>query len=470
VARRTASTSSRSGHGARSSAHARSDGKVDIFCPNCTAQYRVAPEKLAARIECTQCHHVFMARTAVSRRTPKTNHNTIYAALAVGAVLLIASFIIIKNAEIKTPESIAAAAAAAAPPKPQAVDLANDLRAQKVAAWATAMARTDTFGLREYTDLPAVGAMLGIAPARRSAFGHEDVDAPIVDALKTHAQSKCLRDLDYLSCRLSDAGSAKASTGTAMLVLMPRPGTDEYLPETRAEVEVTFRMDGEHLRVTGWSIKVPPKLNPRPTLPAVAAKTAAPAAARTGAQPTNAQAPRGTTPATAGEDKPPATEVTPTALDHLADTPADLRSKIDQAVADILKSADPSASAPGKLFSSAVAILGKTQVIKRAAIPRLLNAMQGFYADVQANNRPLSQLDQALQSLTGDNTEYEVSDSDNPAADKAVRQRAVRRWFALWQRYLSGHYPALLDNKGDLNEDDLGIKKSRKSAGAEPRK
>ena len=75
----------------------RSDGKIDVFCPNCAQQFRIAPENLDAKITCTQCTRVFFARTTAGKRPRPKDYTKIYFAIAAGVLLVIISIVLLKK-------------------------------------------------------------------------------------------------------------------------------------------------------------------------------------------------------------------------------------------------------------------------------------------------------------------------------------------------------------------------------------
>jgi hypothetical protein len=51
-----------------------SDGKVDVQCPQCAVRLRVRNEVLDAKIECSECHRVFIPRKAIGKRVARPDH------------------------------------------------------------------------------------------------------------------------------------------------------------------------------------------------------------------------------------------------------------------------------------------------------------------------------------------------------------------------------------------------------------
>ena len=90
MARRRSSASRRSSSassGARSPSarapRARTDGKVDVQCPQCGAAYRVGQDMLDQKIECADCHRVFFAKSTPGRRVQKPDYTKAYVGLGI---------------------------------------------------------------------------------------------------------------------------------------------------------------------------------------------------------------------------------------------------------------------------------------------------------------------------------------------------------------------------------------------------
>lgn len=431
MARRPSVSSRRKSGSSAASPRVRSDGRIDCFCPECGAQYRVAAESLEeAKIQCTECKRTFFAKATAGKKARKPDHSKVYLGFGIATVVIIASFLLIGGGSGKSSKP------AAPQPVKQEVDLLAHPRAKQLENWQKSLAAGDTFGLRNATDLAAMQKLLGVQVEKdypnSSGAERDALEAAILAAMTTSEQSKFLRELELFSASLVDEASATADRGAVRLSMAPRRGDAAYDANTNAVVVVQFRISNRQPMVTGWEVvsqpivKAPKKdtFKPHETI----------------------ERPKESTISEGGQQV-KVTESTPVALDHLADTPADVRKEVDRLVANIVKSGEP--DAPGGLFAGATLKL-RDERLKKAAMPRMLNAMHDLYGDVNANNMKISQVDRALRDLTGFSFNYQVKDSGDAAKDKASRESVVRQWFAWWWRYANGEFDKLIDKEEEL--------------------
>lgn len=228
------------------------DGKVRVACPQCGTMFRVAEEMLDHKIECSECHRVFLARNTVGKRVAPPNHNKVYAIFGVVAVLMIVSFVMLQRSgagDGKTP----APAAPAAKPK-STYTRQNHPRAQQVMNWAQAMGNDNRLVIKTHNDLQALAKRLGLPPT--------DENALFQGVLKNDA-TKYFRELHIDSATLSDEASMTGPNGRGHVYLSRQPGTDVYAEGATAEYDVVFVMDGEQIKVTDWTLTVQPQKNTR---------------------------------------------------------------------------------------------------------------------------------------------------------------------------------------------------------------
>jgi hypothetical protein len=81
----------------------RTDGKIDVFCPNCAQQFRIAPENLEVKITCTQCTRTFFAKTTAGKRPRPKDYGKVYFAIAAGVLLVIISLVLLKKGPEQPP-------------------------------------------------------------------------------------------------------------------------------------------------------------------------------------------------------------------------------------------------------------------------------------------------------------------------------------------------------------------------------
>ena len=374
-------------------------------CPQCAAQYRIAADKLDSKIECGECHRVFFAKTTAGKRVKPPDNTKVYVGFGVGLVAIIGIFVLSSSSQKEAPKP---------PPAPvvaqKQVSLGDNPRTAQLVKWARAVGENSLLILQTHSDLPAIGKQLGLAAT--------DNDS-VIKELQTHDGARLLRDMVCDSATLLTEADLTGSSGKAMLYVTPKPGDDTYKKNTRGELETTFRMDGEQIKVTGWTIALPPvRMKSEPSK---------------GSYVPNKHIERAqevTVTDSAGTRK--VMESKPTALPHWEKATPEQQKMADEVVAQVLQSAEP--DAPGYLLTRAT-LRPKTDEDRKAVVPRLLNAMYECYSDVNANNMRLSQLNRAVVAIVGFGVNYQVEGSSDPAKDKAERESSVRQWFAFWYKF-----------------------------------
>jgi hypothetical protein len=426
----------RSSRASRSSssraARERADGRVDVACPQCGAQYRVTKEALEEKLECGDCHRVFFPKTTAGKRVAAPDYTKTYIGVGVGVVALIALMVLTRGGggEAPKPKPVAAATAPTA-------SRGNHPRAAMALKWAQAVASGNQLILTTHSDLPALGKAMQLADTGNDA---------VLAALVANDATRFLRELDCGSAELASDADMTASTGTAMLYVTPKSGDDTYISRFRGELAASFRMDGDQLKVTGLTVKTPPERNPKKPDPN-----------RPGSYKPNTDiaAPKAVETVVGGEKR-VIMESEPAAVPHWREATPELQKQADEVVAMLLQSAAP--DAPGNLFNKATMTVRSLDE-KKAAVPRVLNAMYELYGDVMGNNLKLSQLDRALRGWTGGGVNYDATDSTDPARDKKEREAAVRRWFAFWYRYANGELKEFIESDESLDKPVAPAKK-----------
>lgn len=402
---------------------ARTDGKVDASCPQCGTMYRLTADALDDKMECVECHRVFFPKTTVGKRVQAQDHTKTYMILGGVAVVLVVVFAVMASGG-KEP----AKAPRVEAPRQPVYTPGNHPRTAQVVKWAQAMGSDNRLVIQTHNDVAALKAKLGVSGDDNALFA----------AIQSHDATRFLRELQCESGSLEGDASMTAGTGKAVVYVTPKPGTDDWKKNTRGELLVSFRMDGEQIKVTDWETRMAPVRNPAKGDPS---RTFTPNADIAKPEMVDFVDSTGT-----ARKK---TESPPSALPHWQEATPEMREKADKVVADILASADP--AAPGGLFTRAVLSV-KTLEDRKAAVPRILNAMFELYGDVNANNLKLSQLDRALTTITGKITSYPVENSGDSAKDKEKRESSVRQWFAFWWRYSNGDLSEFLDLRENLDE------------------
>ncbi len=417
----SSSSSSRAAAGGRAS-KVRSDGKVDISCPQCGTKYRITEENLDAKIECRECHRVFFGKTTVGKRARTQDNSKAYIGFGIGGLAIVVLFAVMSNS---TPDQ---------PAKPKPVEppkvvytIGNNPRTDQLVKWGQAIGSNNQLAIGRASDMSALAKMLEVTP---------DDDNAIYAALQTHESTRFLRELDCVSGTLNSEEAMTAASGTGTLFVTPKPGTDDYRKNTRGEIEVTFQAQGEQVKVTGWSVKLAPvrdKPDPSKTTYVGNKDIAKPDVVEI----TDS----------AGTRK--VKESQPTPVPHWDQATPALQKMADEIVADILRSADP--ESPGGIFARATLRVQELDE-RKAVVPRVLNAMYELYGDVNANNQKLSQLNRALVTFTGYAVNYQVESSGDAAKDKQKRESCVRQWFAFWWRFSNGDLSEFINLSENLDE------------------
>ncbi len=408
ASRSSSSSRKATGRGAKPSR----DGKVNVPCPQCGTQYRITEESLDSKIECQECHRVFFAKSTVGKRVATPDNTKTYVIFGLVGLFMVITFLVISSNNQKptlkpTPPPEA---------KKDVLSPSNHPRTAQLVKWAQAMASDSRLVIQTHSDLAAVAKVVGV---------EDTLDAAkVFAAIQTHESTKYLRELECESGMLADEATMSAPSGKGTIYVTPKPGTDDYRKNTRGEILVDFRMDGEQVKVTGWKVTMVPARNPNKPDPSSTSYT-----------PNKDIAAPKVTEITNSVGTRKVTESPPGPVPHWDKATPAQQAKADQVIADVLRSADP--EAPGKLFNKAT---GSVQSMedRKAVVPRALNAMYELYGDVNANYMKLSQLDRALRGWTGGAHNFELVGTGDAAKDKALRESCVRQWFAFWWRYSSG--------------------------------
>lgn len=418
------SSSSRAGAAGGRAPKVRTDGKVDVSCPQCGTKYRIAEENLDAKIECQECHRVFFGKTTVGKRARTQDNSKVYIGFGIGGLAIVVLFAVMSNS---TPDTT---------PKPKPVEapkvvytIGNNPRTDQLVKWGQAIGSNNQLVISRSSDMAALAKTLEVTPGD---------DTAIFAALQTHDSTRFLRELECVSGTLNSEAAMTAASGTGTLFVTPKPGTDDWRSNTRGEIEVTFRAEGEQVKVTGWTVKMAPVRNPNKPDPS-----------KTTYVPNKDIAKPTVTEITDSAGTRTVKESEPGAVPHWEKATPAQQQMADEIVADILRSADPEAG--GGLFTRSLLRVREIDD-RKAVVPRVLNAMFELYPDPATNNIKLSQLNRAMREFTGYAVNYPVADSGDAAKDKQKRQSCVRQWFAYWYRFSNGDLSEFLDMRENLDE------------------
>jgi DNA-directed RNA polymerase subunit RPC12/RpoP len=435
VARRRSSASRRSSSSARSGARsstssqrprARTDGKVDIQCPQCGAAYRVGEDMLDEKIECADCHRVFFAKTTAGRRVQKPDYTKAYVGFGIAVVVIVGIFIALggKKDEPKKKQTVEK-------PKVEQYSRGTHPRARELAAWAKSIGDNNQLVLARHSDLRALSKQLELADSE---------SATVINGLQQHESTELLRTMDCSSAELDTEQDMTTETGSGKIYVTPKSGDERFKRNTNGIFSVTFQVENGTVKVTSFTKTREPIYAPGKD----------PSVKRYEVNKNIAKAESVTITDSAGTRT--VQESKPGPMPHWDKATPAQREMADKCVADIIASADD--NAPGGLFNRATLKI-RSMEDKQAVIPRVLNAMYERYEDPNPRNMELSQLNRAVANWTGYAVNYQVRDSGDAEKDKKERQSCVRQWFAFWRRYHKD-LSEFFDEGDNLEGDDGG--------------
>lgn len=415
---------------------------MDISCPQCATAYRVTSDLLDAKIECTECHRVFFAKATVGKRVAAPDHTKAYIGFGVAAVAIIGLFALSNSGPKEVKKPAAAKKVEVAP-----YGRSDHPRALGLEKWAKSLASNNQLVLTSHTDIQAIGELLGVTATSTStsegvltAASKAD-SAKVLAALISHKSTELLRTMDCTTMLETDADMTAAS-GNGLIYVTPKSGDDRFKRNTRGTFTVTFKANGNSIKVSSFAIKQKP-VYLRGKDPSKIYFTGNKDIAR----PDEVEITD-----SAGTRK--VSESKPAAVPHWAKATPEQRALADEVVAGILAAAVP--SAPGALFNRATLKVRGPESTK-AAVPRVLNAMFACYSDVITNHQKLILLDRALYQWTGYAVNYPARPTGNDETDTKRRQSCIRQWFGHWYRY-HDNLDAFIDSHEDLDDDDDGGK------------
>lgn len=428
---RRSRTRSRSG----STARARSDGKVDIYCPQCAAHYRIPETSVDSKVQCTQCKRTFFAKTTAGKRTKAPDNTKVYVGFGVGVLVFIIGLVVLSSDNNK-PRPEPEPSVTRTGPSP--LELEQRQREEQIKRWINYVAASDLIGIGRMSNMPALATALGV-PGELEGAAFDN------DFLKRATQDDCMRLLFEMDCTAVEAQIAEvgADSGSGILYMVAKTGDTVYDKKAGAQITVEWRMVNGTLQVNSCVIKVPPVIRGRRS----GGSRIKPSA--------DVEAPE-VKEITLGGEKVKVRESPPVPLGHLAGTTPAQQAEIDELVSQLVYSADP--ESPGYLFGRTTNALDKIVIMqedgkeRKPAIPRLLNALNDFYPDVMANNDKIKQVTRALLQLTGMQFAYDFR-GDQPSK-KPARESSIRQWFAWWWRYANDTHTEAIDQVEDLDKPD----------------
>ncbi|MEZ5965197.1 MAG: hypothetical protein R3F56_15290 [Planctomycetota bacterium] len=323
----------------------------------------------------------------------------------------------------------------AAPPKAEPNVGWNNERVQAVAKWLQMVAKGDRIDLATSTDLDAFQRRFELGENRlvstMSGDERTTLKDEILDALLGREDTKLLREFEPFNGRLVDASMASAGAGRVSVELQAGAAVrDRYLSEAVAEVSFTTR-DGRYL-VDGFTVTSPPRekveRKPKPrTRHDTIAKPEAKKVERGGKTVTVFEA-----------------EIVP--LDHLADTPPELRTEIDRLVGELVRT--------DLVPRERSKVKARLREIGKPAVPRLLTRFNDIKADSADGIIQLTQLDALLRDMSGQAFGFSPAQQTVLAGAKEneeARASALKQWYGWWYYYHDKPLDIAFDKEEDLS-------------------
>ena len=373
-----------------------------IQCPSCHARAKIPDTSEGAKVRC-ECGRVYVARASGSRGGTRGGPNTgLLVGGFVGALALVVVVFLARGAKQDPP--VAKAAPEAAPPPAQLdygwnSELVKGVVAVHEAAHAgqrerlKALLHSSRVWAREHTS--PEGVLDPSVPAFEALPPHERVDA----------QDRWVRELiegqdkELVADWLAYDGTVAHQDDEEALVrvaVRPRAGGIENR-------WVEWRLAKEAGRYKAWSW----------------ARWLSPDEEKA------AKRKKGYEVVTLSDGS-VVHERPPEALPHLDDTPPELRTRIDTLVATMLDL---------ELTKEATRARRELVEIGRPAIPILLTRFFETPADTEEHRIQCGLIDQALQSITGQQFGYAPGEAGTAAGTtEERRQSSIKQWFAWWHK------------------------------------
>jgi hypothetical protein len=418
------------------------DGKVQISCPACAAQYRIMPEHMDTKVKCTQCHRVFFPGAAAGgKRTVHKNPATPIIAFGAAIIIIVLIGVLIANAgDTPKPKVVE-------PPK--FVDLGNSTpQVKAVKRWAKGIFDQQRFEVESFTAYTPVQQLLGIETKNNysQSFGdaQKELGKKIIDALMTGQQAEIFQYCEARSGKIMDAEYLKATEGKVLLSLTEPKSQHEGI----VEVDYVQTDDGA-FKVSGWKVVHAPKRPPSEE------ELAAGRGKRFKVHPKIAK------PVVVkrmfGGKEIEVKESEPVPLDHFEDTPPELRKKIDADIAALMDNSDPRRANRAQL---------DLLDIGKAAVPRLLNKMYEVKPkgrdDVEALNRVIK----TLRIMSGQAFGYNPRElaGQHVGGSEKERESALKQWYGWWYyMHESNRWNELVDKEDEEFMTEEEVKKKREA-------
>lgn len=440
----------------RASQDAAADGPQSIPCPQCGTKYRVPQEAMQSQITCRNCKRSFFPG-ASTRRAPKNNQSSLYIALAAVGLVAVLIGVIISNMGPNTVQMSQVA------PPVKSVNIGwSNARVQTVVEWAKAVHAETDFVLSRSTEIGAMQSFLGVNPEQPHASAgsqeQQAIEKAVLAALKTDDRAMVFRQFEPQEANLDSESMATGDQGTVLMQLPPREGTvyHEMAQEAAAKsklgywkgaeikVRVAFVMHGTEVKVTSWDVLNPPRTPTRRSNHKAHDQIAAPELKSR----------------EFGGQKITVAESELIPLDHLADTPAELRREIDGLIDGLM---DLDNIRYNRTYT-------RLKEIGRPAIPRLLNKMYLVKPTTEEDRLGLFRVISAMSTLSGVRFGYSPADRKDFLVGGTDEERvsALKQWYAWWYENHDRDFTSAIDKEDDeslllTEEEKAALKKKAKS-------
>jgi len=425
ASRRRGSSASRSRAGSRGAGHrpsssrtsapgqtaikVRKDGKVSVRCPQCSASYAIPEDYLDERVKCKHCQMTFVPRVSLEKPARRKRGGSAVTKPLVNIALLgiaILVVIIIYNANQEAPKPVKAA-----PPRlpllstnsPMYIvfeEFADAIRSKNSLKVAQAVNLEQVYSDRKVKDEPPWHNLTQEKKAAwTDGFTKELFEDKkweifwIFEPLKPDDTVPIPKDCKSLEFNVT-----------------MNPLQDQWFVNGEILVRTDF-VDGVW-KVSRWDIKK----DPRPPGWGKKKKKAHGYHKKLGK-------PGAKTITDADGQKQTRAFIEPQPLDHLEDTPPELRKEIDQAIERIM---DPD-EVP-KVFKASMRRLVE---IGKPAIPRLLTKFYEVKGSTEDERIALRLVVDVLRDITGESFGYTPSKFD---ASNQQRKAALGFWFGWWSK------------------------------------
>jgi predicted Zn finger-like uncharacterized protein len=394
-----------------------------IQCPFCRAESRIPSDKEGAKVRCGECSKVYTARPPGARRSTSTSGITI--GIFVGAGVLIAIGFLIIN-RYKPPSVV---------PEVQAVEEVDDAPLVDSVGWDSELVRTvrdvyqgafdqDRNRLRPLLHLEQIHFDSG-ATADFTTLTTAQIESLFDGTMHQLVEGLDGEDDDVVAEWKPFDGEVVEEEDTRAVVRVKVQGRDgERAIESRT-MEFQLARDiraGDRWKVVSWQRWFSPE-----ELAAMKRRRAREYEKVT------------------LSDGSVVYEADPRPLEHLDDTPMELRAEIDAAFARMIDfELRPPENAAAKR---------ELEAIGRPAIPILLTGLYEIPLETDEQAMKVNLINQCLEEITGFYTGWkpQVAQGSGTGTTEERRQSAIKQWFAWWFR--KGHRFEEKSEGGDLLDE-----------------